>query len=310
MSRRLAQLSAELSAARLESAPAAPDHPVDAAAGGEWWADHTRISQSRAPLSLVPDPGSVAGERGPLEGSALPLRGRHCAEPRRGWASALPETLQGRLGIGPAHLTSVAVFIAFAMALTSWWIVRGDAREVETEQVAAQPAEPLVEPLATGSSPVLPPEPGLPPGASGGTVTVDVAGKVRRPGIAVLDAGSRVVDAVEAAGGAKPGVNLTSINLARVLVDGEQIVVGARLAVTPAAPGAPGSGGPDAGPLVNLNLASQSELETLPQVGPVTATSIIAWRGQNGGFTSVEELLEVDGIGPATLAQITPFATV
>ncbi len=149
-------------------------------------------------------------------------------------------------------------------------------------------------------------------GAESGTVTVDVAGKVRHPGIAVLDPGSRVVDALEQAGGARPGVDLTSLNLARLLVDGEQIVVGGqgvpRLSPSPPAP----VGGAEEAPaaLVDLNLADQPLLETLPQVGPVTAAAIIAWRTEHGAFTSVTELLEVDGIGDATLAQLTPLVTV
>jgi competence protein ComEA len=152
--------------------------------------------------------------------------------------------------------------------------------------------------------------------ASGGAtpssaeLTVDVAGKVRRPGIAVLAAGSRVVDALEAAGGARPGVDLTALNLARPLVDGEQILVG-----TTAPPGVPATvGDPStpgaAGPLVDLNTADAATLETLPGVGPVTAGAILTWRDQHGGFTAVEELLEVDGIGDATLAQIAPHVTI
>jgi competence protein ComEA len=141
-------------------------------------------------------------------------------------------------------------------------------------------------------------------------VTVDVAGKVRRPGITVLDAGSRVVDAVKAAGGARRGVDLSSLNLARVLVDGEQIVVGGQAPVTSGVPTAPGGSAPVPGQLVNLNLASAVELEALPEVGPVTAAAIVSWRETNGAFSSVDELLEIDGIGEATLAQIAPYATV
>ena len=142
-----------------------------------------------------------------------------------------------------------------------------------------------------------------------GSVTVDVTGKVRRPGIVVLDAGSRVVDALEAAGGARGGVDLSGLNLARVLVDGEQVVVGVTAPVaTSASPGAvPGSPG---AALVNLNTATQTELEALPEVGPVTAQAILAWRAEHGGFTAVDELLEVDGIGDATLGQVAPYVTV
>ena len=149
------------------------------------------------------------------------------------------------------------------------------------------------------------------PGATvgqAGSVTVDVAGKVRRPGIAVLDAGARVVDALKAAGGARRGVDLSSLNLARVLVDGEQILVGAP-PQSVAAPG-PSAPGQVPGQLVNLNLASATELESLPEVGPVTAAAIIAWRESNGGFSAVDELLEIDGIGETTLGQIAPYVTV
>ncbi|MDN5745403.1 MAG: helix-hairpin-helix domain-containing protein, partial [Nocardioidaceae bacterium] len=108
------------------------------------------------------------------------------------------------------------------------------------------------------------------------------------------------------------GVDTTTLNLARVLVDGEQIVVGRPATTGSAAGGAPPPAGGGAGPtqLVNLNTATQSELEALPQVGPVTAQAIIAWRDQNGGFTSVDELLEIDGIGEKTLTQLTPHVTV
>jgi competence protein ComEA len=136
---------------------------------------------------------------------------------------------------------------------------------------------------------------------------------VRRPGIATLPLGARVADALEAAGGPRPGVRLGALNLARVLADGEQVLVG-----VPAAPGlaasaaaAPTGGSTASGgaPLVNINTASQAELEELPGVGPVTAQAILAFRTDNGAFTSVDELLEVSGIGDATLAEMAPFVT-
>jgi competence protein ComEA len=137
-----------------------------------------------------------------------------------------------------------------------------------------------------------------------------VAGKVRHPGIAVLDAGARVVDALAAAGGARPGVDLTGLNLARALVDGEQVVVGEPAPSGVAAQAAP-SGVPS-GPvtLVDLNTATADQLDALPEIGPVTAASILAWRDEHGGFSSVDELLEVDGIGEATLGKLAPYVTV
>ena len=158
----------------------------------------------------------------------------------------------------------------------------------------------------------MPQSAGQSSGAAPGTVTVDVAGKVRHPGIAVLDAGARVVDALEAAGGARPGVDLTGLNLARVLVDGEQVVVGGPApsgAAAAASAFRPASRAVRSA-LVNLNTASESELDTLPEVGPVTAASILQWRDQHGGFTSVDELLEVDGIGEVTLGKLAPYVTV
>lgn len=143
-------------------------------------------------------------------------------------------------------------------------------------------------------------------------MVVDVAGKVRHPGIVELPAGSRVIDAIRAAGGARPHVDLSSINLARPLVDGEQILVG----ISPVSPSAPFLGDPTStstdGPtaLVNLNTATEPELETLPGVGPVTAAAILQWRSEHGAYTSVDELLEIDGIGDATLADLAPLVTV
>jgi competence protein ComEA len=140
-----------------------------------------------------------------------------------------------------------------------------------------------------------------------------VSGKVRRPGVVELPGGSRVVDAIEAAGGARPGARLGWLNLARVVVDGEQIPVGRRPPVAPTvittAPLAPVTPTGSAA-LVNINTADQLELETLPGVGPVTATAIIDWRTENGGFSTVDELIEVSGIGEVTLSELRDLVTV
>jgi competence protein ComEA len=213
-------------------------------------------------------------------------------------ADCLPSSLRGRVALGPAQVAVVAVLVALGLAVTCWWVVRGDPEVVTPLAAAAAPSDPLV------AVPSADPSEGL-----GGRVTVDVAGRVRRPGIAVLDGGSRVVDALEAAGGARRGVDLSSVNLARVLVDGEQILVGVPAPVGTAASAVPTPGAPG-GPLVDLNTATQAELEALPEVGPVTAQAILAWRDEHGGFRAVDELLEVDGIGDATLGQIAPYVTV
>lgn len=140
------------------------------------------------------------------------------------------------------------------------------------------------------------------------TLLVHVAGKVRKPGVVRLAVGSRVEDAIEAAGGALPKVEMDTLNLARPLVDGEQVLVG----VTPppgGPPPGPSAGSGEAGstttedddPVVHLNTATQEQLEELPGVGPVLAERILDYRAENGPFQSPEELLEVSGIGEATL---------
>ncbi|MFD8646148.1 helix-hairpin-helix domain-containing protein [Streptomyces zaomyceticus] len=138
---------------------------------------------------------------------------------------------------------------------------------------------------------------------------VDVAGKVRRPGVLTLPAGSRVADALRAAGGAKPDADLTGLNRARVLFDGEQVLVGL--------PGPPvggqgsevgnGAGGGGPGVPLSLNTATAEQLDTLPGVGPVLARHIVDHRTEHGGFRSVGELREVNGIGERRFADLEPL---
>lgn len=132
------------------------------------------------------------------------------------------------------------------------------------------------------------------------SVLVHVVGDVRRPGVVRLPAGSRVADAVEQAGGLRRNGEVGATNLAREVADGERIEVGAPEGASGV--DQPGSA-PDA-PLVDLNTATSDQLEALPGVGPVTAAKILAWRSEHGRFTVVDELAEVAGIGPATLAEL------
>ncbi len=160
-------------------------------------------------------------------------------------------------------------------------------------------------------------------GASGGAakagaaeIVVDVGGKVREPGIHRLPAGSRVADALRAAGGVKPGTDTDGLNRARFLVDGEQVLVGAPGPGTGGAPpvgtaaaaGAAGAGGAANGSApaapVSLNTATLDQLDTLPGVGPVLAQHIVDYRTQHGGFRSVDELREVNGIGDRRFADL------
>ncbi|MGO1544718.1 MAG: helix-hairpin-helix domain-containing protein [Gulosibacter sp.] len=155
---------------------------------------------------------------------------------------------------------------------------------------------------------------------------VHILGAVASPGVYELGANARVVDAIAAAGGLNEDADVAQINLARPAVDGEQIYVPkigetppplAEVAPEPGANGGhdangdPNAGGTtSAGGLVNINTASVSELENLPRIGPAMAQRIIDYRDANGGFSSVDELKEVSGIGEATFEQLAPLVTV
>jgi competence protein ComEA len=155
-------------------------------------------------------------------------------------------------------------------------------------------------------------------------VTIHVAGAVKKPGIVVLPTGSRVFQAMDAAGGALPGAQLAAVNLAAMAVDGTQILVptveqaaaGGAGAARPGTGGSEtggssgaGSGGGAAG-LVPLNSATAAELDALPGVGPVMSERIVKWRADHGPFKSVDELGSVSGIGPKMLATLRPLVTV
>lgn len=149
-------------------------------------------------------------------------------------------------------------------------------------------------------------EGGGPDAAPSGDVVVHVGGEVAEPGIYTMPAGSRVADAVEEAGGPLPDADLDLVNLARTLTDGERILVG-----VPQAEGETGAGPEGSGSLVNLNQAGQAELETLPGIGEKKAQKIIRHRESLGGsFSSVEDLLGVDGIAEKTFSSLEPLVTV
>jgi competence protein ComEA len=145
-------------------------------------------------------------------------------------------------------------------------------------------------------------------------VMVHVVGRVARPGVVRLPAGARVKDAVAAAGGPARGADLSTLNLARPLSDGEQVVVGDRSSgseVPGSTPPPTASAGqlPGAG-RVNLNSATLAQLDGLPHIGPVLAQRILDFRTEHGRFASVEELNEVSGIGEKTFADLQPLVTV
>jgi competence protein ComEA len=146
------------------------------------------------------------------------------------------------------------------------------------------------------------PSPGPPPAvAAKARLVVDIAGKVRNPGLRKLPSGSRVADALRAAGGAVPGADTSALNLARLLADGEQILVGAPAPLpsgtSPSGPSAP----------VSLGTATLDQLETLPGVGPVLAQHILDYRARHGGFASIDQLNDVTGIGDRRFADLKPL---
>ena len=132
-------------------------------------------------------------------------------------------------------------------------------------------------------------------------LVIDVTGEVVSPGVYELPAGSRVIDAIKAAGGARPKAALSDLNLARVIKDGEQIYVDL-ISTTGASVHASAKASAPRGP-ININRATASDLDSLDGIGPVIAKRIIAFRTTNGPFTAIEDLLKVSGIGEAKFAQ-------
>lgn len=191
------------------------------------------------------------------------------------------------------------------------------------QSTAALPGDPPPSTAGPGSSAPAaggtagePPDPGPAPGST--PLVVHVVGEVVAPGLVDLPPGSRIDDAVAAAGGGTDSADLERLNLAAPVGDGMQIrvpaageEVGGPLVVEPGPP-APGAAPPPPSPSgpVNLNTAGAAELESLPGIGPATAAAIIAWRTDNGGFLSVDDLTQVPGIGPVKLAALGDLVTV
>jgi competence protein ComEA len=150
-----------------------------------------------------------------------------------------------------------------------------------------------------------------PASPSAGFLFVDVSGAVRRPGLYKLDPGSRVADAIQAAGGPAPRADLDLLNLAQPLTDGVKVDVARKGEPAPAAAtGTVGTSGGVPSPsvaVININTADEPTLEQIPGVGPVTANAILAYRSRIGHFSSIDQLLDVNGIGPATVENIRPY---
>jgi len=240
--------------------------------------------------------------------------------PRGGWAARL------RADPGRAGAIALAAVAALAVLVTIVTLVRDRPAPVMSAKL------PPVEKASTASPRPAPsprsseiPSAGRPADADR-PVVVSVVGLVHTPGLVTLAPGARIADALKAAGGVLDGADTIGLNMARPIADGEQIVVGlapvsgqprslgssvasGSAPVPGPTPGAtPGSGPASAKPkapaVVDLNTATVQQLDALPGVGPVTAAAIVAWRQANGKFTSVDQLADVEGIGPARLEKL------
>lgn len=218
--------------------------------------------------------------------------------------------------VGPAftraHVTVVTVLVLLGLLGAGWALFR--ARPVAMSAPGAAVPVSTTAPGASGvpASATATASPGRSP------IVVHVVGAVRRPGLVELVDGARVQDALDAAGGLTRAARPGRLNLAQLLVDGQQVVIGTardpgsevRDQAASSGPAAGTSTGPRGSSVLDLNRAGQAELEQLPGVGPVTAAAIVAWRTQHGRFSTAAELQQVDGIGPKTYAQIAPHVRV
>jgi competence protein ComEA len=255
----------------------------------------TRL-QALLPVSLRPPTAFGAPPAPPSPSADPPSGGSGVAEPGPPLPAATlrssPDPPDGasRLDLGlPGARALIALGVAAALVAVGYlWLARPRPEPV----AEVRPSAAAVHPSMPSSTPA--------------SVVVHVAGKVRHPGVVTLPAGSRVTDAIKAAGGLRPGAKLGALNLARHVVDGEQIPVGIAGAAAPAAPAGATAGAPGSAPgaQLDLNTATVEQFDQLPGVGPVLAERIIEYRTQHGAFRSVDQLQEVTGIGEKRYADL------
>ena len=200
--------------------------------------------------------------------------------------------------------TTVAALIIVVILIAAAGVWRHAAAREHAQALAqssSERAESEAAAVTTGPSPSAP----VPAGERTDDVVVYVSGAVASPGVLTLPASSRVIDAITAAGGATHEADLESINLARILVDGEQIRVGVVGESPPPASAAAGTAA-GTGTCVRLATATEDELQTLPGIGPALATRIVSYRATHPRLSSVEELDDVPGIGPSLIEKIRP----
>jgi competence protein ComEA len=260
------------------------DEPVSRVSGVATEPDDGAAGESSsAPADDLTDPDAA--------GATAAGRGRHRAP------TTEVRLDPGRRGVGALALAGVLA----AVVLLAWtWLDR--------PRVTPAPARPAG---SAAASPTATPTPSPSVGeaaATSSTVVVSVVGLVADPGLVTLPVGSRVADALAAAGGLLPRADPATVNLAAPLVDGQQIAVG-----VPGVTGAPSEPTPAGGTpaaKVNLNSATVEQLDALPGIGPVLAQRIVDYRTQQGRFASVDQLDDVPGIGPALYARLSGSVTV
>jgi competence protein ComEA len=266
-----------------------------------------RLISDRLALVLAEQPPRRA--RGPgvatiAESAQFPAESTSAgvAEVAEGLSGELLEELP-RQRFSRRHVGVIGVLLVLSLLTAGWLLLR--ARPV----AVASPSE-----VVTVSSPTQPAASATPTTSKAASkIVVHVLGAVRHAGLVRLPENARVQDAVDAAGGLTNRADPGELNLAQPLRDGQQVVIGNRTDPAGEVRDQAGSGqGNDAAATgaVDLNHASQPQLEELPGVGPVTAQAILAWRQQHGRFSRIEELQEVDGIGPKTYAEIAPHVRV
>lgn len=289
--------------------PGAPRHAASTTrprrrGSREALATTTPLDDRRADVDLGPV-GDVPIGDFPLAGGPAPARSGVVAT-----SPVLERWRGGRLDPGRRGLAALAALAVLAAVLAGAVVLRSRPHAVVAPQVlasgrpvpgsaadradaAASAGSPSAGPVVAGPTPTA-------------DVVVSVGGKVARPGLLHLPPGSRVDDAVRAAGGPLPGVDLGPLNLAQRLVDGELVLVGVP---APAAPATTSGAGAPAGP-VDLNAATVADLDGLPGIGPVLAQKIVDWRTEHGRFGSVDQLREVGGIGESKYAELKDRVTV
>lgn len=250
---------------------------------------------------LLPPSVDADGERTPERPPDDDRAARRVRPPPGGLATQAVQAAQRVREFTREHLAAVVLVLVVGCGWTVYSLLQ--ARSTPVAVAAAIPSV-VASPTPTPTD--------------APAVLVHVIGAVHRPGLVELAAGSRVADAIAAAGGLTASADPAELNLAEVVVDGSQVAIGtkAKPRGEVRAPGATGSGSANGSSAANgsaplsLNTATLAQLDTLPGVGPVTAQKILDWRTKHGRFSAVTELQEVDGIGPKTYAEIAPHVTV